>query len=277
MEFNLTPIPCSDDQLSWYVTHLMKFMTHGSIVNYVQAVLLAHKFRSIPPPQVSSIPMKLTLAGIKRVGKKPSRVRDPVTIPILLSLYRSLNLNLRSNLLLWACCLLLFRSLLRVSHVVASPHTLLVKDIEWVDAGILVSVRSSKTSTSLRKIPISVCNDKRLCAVYWLKSWVGRANLSPNDYLFSVADGIPMSYNVFSSSLERFLSKAGVTKVITSHSFRHGGASFLSELGLPLSKIKDRGGWKSNAVYCYLSDSLESRWVVDSKVSTLITRLSSIY
>lgn len=78
--FKLKPIPCSDEQLSWYVTHLMKFMTHRSIVNYIQAVLLAHKLRGLPPPSVSSVTMKLTLAGVKRVSKISARSRDPVTI-----------------------------------------------------------------------------------------------------------------------------------------------------------------------------------------------------
>lgn len=93
--------------------------------------------------------------------------------------------------------------------------------------------------------------------------------------MFAVKPNVPMSYNMFSVTLERAISQAGVEANITSHSFRHGGASFLSELGLPLSKIKDRGGWKSNAVYCFLSDSLESKWWVDRKVSTLINEISS--
>lgn len=275
IEFNLKPIPCSNDQLSWYVTHLMKFMTHGSIVNYIQAVLLGHKFRGVTPPVVSSAPVKLALAGVKRVGLKSLKSRDPVTIPILLLLFNSLKLSLRSHIMFWACCLLLFRSLLRVSHVVSSPHTLHVSDVCWEKNGIVLAVKSSKTSTSLRCIPISICKDRRLCAVHWLRRWLRVSGLSKSDYLFATNPGCPMSYSLFSSTLEVFVNRAGVQQNITSHSSRHGGTSFLSELGLPLSKIKDRGGWKSNAVYCYLSDSMESKWLVDQKVSNLINNYSS--
>lgn len=253
----------------------MKFMTHCSIINYLQAVVLAHKLRGIKPPLVSSIPLKLTLAGVKRVGKKSTHSRDPVTLPILLSMYRSLDFSLKSSVLFWACCLLLFRSLLRVSHVVSSPHTLKVSDISWEDKGLLLSVRSSKTSTSLRVIPISMCKDKRLCAVYWLKRWLGLSKLANSDYVFSLRSGVPMSYSVFSTTLTRVVTQAGIKERITSHSFRHGGASFLSELGLSLAKIKERGGWRSNAVFCYLSDSVESKWLIDHKVSTLINCFSS--
>lgn len=275
-QFKLKPIPCSDEQLSWYVTHLMKFMTHGSIVNYIQAVVLAHKLRGLLPPSVSSFTLKLTLDGVKRVGKKSLRSRDPVTISILLSMYNSLDLKQMCNLLFWACCLLLFRSLLRVSHVVLSPHTLRVADVTWVKEGILLTVRTSKTSSSSRYVPISRSKDSRLCPVFWLARWLNLSRLAATDYLFAVKPNVSLSYNMFSTSLARVVSEAGIKENITSHSFRHGGASFLSELGLPLSKIKERGGWKSNAVYCYLSDSLESKWWLDRKVASVIDNYSHI-
>lgn len=261
--------------MSWYVTHLSKFMTHGSIINYIQAIVLAHKFWGLPPPTVSSSSMKLTLAGVKRVGKKPSHSRDPITLKILIKMYNSLNLDRRKCIRFWACCLLLFRSLLRVSHVVASPHTLRVEDIVFDRRGMLINVKSSKTSTTTRAIPISCCQDTRLCAVYWVKKWLSVCSLSKLDYLFPARPGLPLSYCYFSAELSSIVSHARIKENITSHSFRHGGASFLSELGVPLSKIKDRGGWKSNAVYCYLSDSIESKWLVDHKVSTMVNYFSS--
>lgn len=253
----------------------MKFMTHSSIVNYIQAVVLAHKFRGISPPSVSSSALKMTLAGVKRVGRKPSRSRDPITIPILLRLYAQLNLSKINNIMFWACCLLLFRTLLRVSHVVTSPHTLKICDVVWDKNGVVLKIKSSKTSSTLRSIPITKCQDNRLCAVFWLKRWLDLSTPSPSDYLFTIYPNVPLSYAVFSSALSRILCKAHIEQNITSHSFRQGGATFLSELGVPLAKIKERGGWRSNAVYSYLSDSLESKFLLDSKVSHMINVLSS--
>lgn len=81
-------------------------MVHSSIVNYLQAVTLAHKLRGLVPPCVSAVSVKLTLAGIKRVGKKSSRVCDPITINVLLKMYSCLKLNVRSHVLFWAMSLL---------------------------------------------------------------------------------------------------------------------------------------------------------------------------
>ena len=58
----------------------------------------------------------------------------------------------------------------RVSHVVVSPHTLLRGDIQFFKWGVLVSIRSSKTTKSGKptEILVSYGSDKFACPVYWL-------------------------------------------------------------------------------------------------------------
>lgn len=234
-------------------------MVHTSIVNYLQAVTLAHKLRGILPPCVSAIPVKLTLACIKRVGKKSTRVRDPITIDVLLKFYNCLNLNVKSHVLFWAMSLLLFRTLLRVGHVVKSPHILRLGDIIWGKRGFVVRVKTSKTSNVSRDIPVAALHDRRLCAFFWLNRWCTFRSGITSPYLFCDPKGNPISYHTFASSLSNVVVRAGVSAKLSTHSFRHGGASFLASLGVPFSKIKERGGWKSNAVFCYLSEPLDSK------------------
>lgn len=75
----------------------------------------------------------------------------------------------------WAAVLLLFRSLLRVSYVVTSPHTLKIQDVQRTNYGLLIGVHSSKTRKSgdSRSIPIARLTDKSLCAVHWLNIVIG--------------------------------------------------------------------------------------------------------
>lgn len=147
-------------------------MAGSSVANYLPAVTLAHKLRGLTPPSVSSVDVKLTLAGIKRVGLQSTCVCDPITIHILLCMYNCLNFRLNCHVMFWSICLLLLGSLLRVSHVVQSPHTLEVPYLIWGKRGLIIRVRSSKTSRDSRDIPMAGLRDIRLYLCYWLKKWL---------------------------------------------------------------------------------------------------------
>ena len=60
-------------------------------------------------------------------------------------------------IMIWTMIIFLFRTLLRVGHVVVSPHALRRRDIKFFKWGALISVNSSKTKQkgSSHKIPIS--------------------------------------------------------------------------------------------------------------------------
>lgn len=235
-------------------------MKFASIVNYIQAVTLVHKLRNIEPPCVSSHAVRLTLQGAKRrLGSNPNP-RRPVTIEILQRMFKCLDINVKIHVMFWASALLLFRSLLRVSHVIDSPHTLTVNDISWSEEGYDIKVRSSKTSNVERVIPVRQINRKELCSVFWLKRWFSISRCKGNMPLFSVSGPKALSYSNFSRLLSNLLSSANVKSKITTHSFRQGGASFLSSIGVPLPKIKERGGgWKSNDVYLYISENFREK------------------
>ena len=71
---------------------------------------------------------------------------------------------------IWTMILFLFKTLLSVSHVVTSPHTLLVKDIVFTSWGMIVNITSSKTIQRGKphQIPVSSIENKALCPVYLL-------------------------------------------------------------------------------------------------------------
>lgn len=269
--FNVKALPCSNNQLSLYVSFLSYHMCYTSVVNYLQGIILAHKFKGHVPPSVSSDDVKLALQGLKNidVGSIP---RDPVTLSHLKLMFACVNTAIKLQLMFWAALLLLFRSLLRVSHITESPHCLRVGDVEFVGDGLVLKVYSSKAmkkSKTPRLIPIAPLECRSYCAVYWLKRWLSNYKSSPSSPLFSL-DGSPLTYSTFSNALSKVILRAGIKEKISSHSFRQGGATFLSTIGMPIDKIKDRGGWASNAVFKFISESLDVKAQCDGKVAKVI-------
>ena len=50
---------------------------------------------------------------------------------------------------------------------------------------------------------------------------------------------------------------------MSTHSLRHGGATFLKTLGMSVNDIMKRANWKSKAVYRYLHDSKDELLQLD--------------
>lgn len=274
-EFRLASIPCSDNQLSLYASYLSRFLSYSSICNYLHAVILVHRLSHCLPPSVSSDSVKLTLQGLKRKPRIVHDPRAPITLGHLKRLLGQLDLTRKAHVMFWTCLLLLFRSLLRVSHVTLSPHNLLIDDVKFVDSGAVLVIRSSKTTLSSspsRYIPLAPIRDKSMCVVFWLKHWLSMSPAPPSAPLFRLGNQA-MSYRSFQEALSSLVSKAGITQKISSHSFRRGGATFLSAIGLPFEKIKERGGWKSNSVLTYIAEPLQVKMRREGVVSNVINEL----
>lgn len=250
-------LPCSAKKLSIYASYLSSYMSYSSIVTYLQAVIFMHKVNGFEPPSGSSPVVKLTLEGIKRSSKGSSRKRDPIKISHLKRLYSILNVNIDSDLLFWGMCLFLFRTLLRISHVVDSSHTLMVKDVKFKAWGFVVLVRSSKTDqlgSEVIKLPVYKIKDTRFCAVFWLKVIRDCQGPQYRGPLFALPSIAYMSYSWFQSKLKKSARACNIKSHLSSHSFRKGGATFLASCGVPLNQIKSRGMWKSLSVFRYLSE-----------------------
>lgn len=276
-ELRLASIPCSDEQLFLYASYLTSHLSYSSICNYLHAVIFVHKINGFLPPSVSSASVKLTLLGIKRKPQVVHDPRAPITLGHLNKLRLHLNMSKVDHVMLWSCMLLLFRSLLRVSHVTKSPHNLLVGDVKFIDSGLILVIRSSKTThvtSPPRYIPIACLENKALCAVFWLKHWLKISPSPPTAPLFRL-NHKPVKYNVFQSALSTLVSMSGIKQKISSHSFRRGGATFLSAIGLPIEKIKERGGWRSDAVMTYISEPVQVKMKREGVVASVIDKLLS--
>lgn len=111
-------------------------MKYSSIVTYYQAVVFYHKLFGFRVPLLSDFRLKYILAGIQREPGKSKCPMDPFSSNHLKKLYFAVNLDFDLDFFIWVACLILFRSLLRVSHVVVSPHALKRSDVSFKSWGL---------------------------------------------------------------------------------------------------------------------------------------------
>lgn len=272
-EYGFPVFPCTVSQATDYISLLGLFMKHSSVLTYYQAVLFMHRLAGFDAPPLNLPLLRSVLTGILNKENGTSVKKDPFTPTLLSRVYKIVKLYLHDELLAWVGLLLMFRSLLRVSHVVCSPHTLHRCDVKFLCWGVIIIVRSSKTSRKYLpsfEIPIYARNNHVLCPVWWLKLLFEEFPRKPDDYLFSTNNVHSLSYNSFRRIFKIFCNRAGIVGNFASHSLRRGGATFMSKIGLPVTEIKDRGLWSSNVVFEYIKPSVEHRRDVDEVFSSFL-------
>lgn len=244
-------------------------MKPTSIVSYVQGIIFHHVLLGLVPPKVSDPQIKATLAGVKnKLGSEP-KGKDPLFFSHLCSMYPHVDFKDHKNFLTWMASVLMFRCLLRVGQVVASPHTLLRSAVVFTEYGFLLTINSSKTKskgTSPDYIPVNSMSGTHVCIVYLLRRLFTKFPMPENAPLFSTSCSPNLSYSTYSKQLKVLIAKAGISGDFSSHSFRRGGATCMSELGFTVADIKRRGRWKSSCVNRYITHSLkhvirnDNRW-----------------
>lgn len=187
-EYGFRRFPATPDKISMYISVLALSMKPSSIAAYLQGIVFRHVVLGLEPPCMSHPHIKSTLAGIKNDVGMESRQKDPILPQHLRLMSLNVDLSDHSVLLTLIGCLLMFRCLLRVGHVVLSPHTLSRDSVVFTDYGFKLYVHSSKTSSRNDPpsiLPVTVMPNKRICVVYWLKKFLSKFPGSSSDPLFS--------------------------------------------------------------------------------------------
>lgn len=175
----------------------------------------------------------------------------------LKKLYVAVDFDVNIQFLVWVAVIVLFRTLLRVSHVIDSPHTLRRRDVSFTPWGVILVVYSAKVGGKKfpRKLPLTRGPNHRWCPVFWIERLFRKFPRPSSAYLFSCEKIPVISYALFHRVFKKLCLSAGVKGRFGSHSLRRGGASFMSEVGIPLAEIKDRGMWSSSCIFDYISPS----------------------
>lgn len=247
-------------------------MKHSSVFTYYQAVIFAHKSLGLEAPPASHPLLKSIFLGQLNAPGRAPVPKDPLRPADIRILASVVNINSEIEVIVWVAMLTMFRALLRVSHVIKSPHTLLRKDISFHKWGVVICVRSAKNmrpSSSGVSIPIVLGSSESICPVRWLKYLVEKFPRPPDAPFFSSARWPFVTYYSFRKVFKFLCASADLSGNLASHSLRRGGASALAELGVPIADIKERGLWSSDCVHRYLSLSYARKRSVDRVFSSL--------
>ena len=267
--FSLAPLPCTIERAILFVTYMSSFMKAQSILAYLHGIVFHHLLEGHPPPDLSDKKLKAVLKGVASYETAPSRQKDPITVNHLRRMYRVVDTSDPTMITMWAAILFLFRTLLRVSHVTVSPHTLCTSDVSIEEWGLVVQIRSSKTKKRRDRpfsLPVARCSDLTLCPVYWLERVRSTFSPAQQDPLFPGAGKDALSYGVFASALAALIKGARIKGDFASHSLRRGGATMMAQNECSLLDIKTRGQWSSDCVFQYLKPSLEHLKEKDSEL-----------
>ena len=236
-------------------------MAPKSVANYLSA-LWAHQRLLGYPSYPQDYALCLTLRGLRRLKCSSHLDRLPLSHQDLLLLYEGINTLLPLDLTFWAALTLAFRGLLRVCHYTSSTHNLRWKDISIYPDHLVLVLPSSKTdqfSDKPHRLVLNSSSSSPVCPVFWLSELARIHTPLELDYIFRIpvpGGLVPITAPWFNHKLKSLASEVGLDSGrVSSHSLRHGGASFMSAHGADMLDIRARGAWASSAIYSYLHHS----------------------
>ena len=270
--YSLPAFPCSAHQACLYITYLAKKLAPSSVSNYMSAVWTHQRCIGMSTHELD-YKVHSTIRGVARLERRRKLIKYAITPADLLAMYKHINIVNPSDLIFWGALTLSFRALLRKSHVTPSPHSLRAEDIVFKEDYIIVTLRTSKTDQFGRSpvvVTVKSIPGSPLCPVSMLRRIFSLRNPGPKDPVFTVRSCVglkPMSYSAYNNKLKLIAGKSGLDpKLVSTHSIRHGGATYLQSINMPLDSIKARGNWRSSCVNNYLHPSVAYKLSKDDLV-----------
>ena len=116
-----------------------------------------------------------------------------------------------------------------------------------------VKICSSKADQRQHSITLIIPSQNTpICTVYMLHRFLQVRNDTALKPLFVHFDGSMLTRYQFNSILQKTLAFCDIKDHIRSHSFRIGGATELSRMGVKDNEIKQWGRWASSAYESYI-------------------------
>jgi len=253
-------------------------VTVGTCKVYLSAVVTRHTELGYDHPLADAPPMlSRIMAGIKRMSAQPSRPKLPITTALLEEMRPHLNLQQRSDILLWAMMWTATTGLLRISEFatrgdsdttrVLSLQQLTLHDqgqrpYSLADAGssdeetqyAILRLTASKTDPFRAGVDIVLSAPTTLRALLAYGAHF-QPNCTPTTPLFHHPDRTAATRTWLMKRVDGLLRKTGRDpRQFSSHSFRKGGAVSLQSIGVEDSLIRRLGRWKSDAFNLYVRD-----------------------
>ena len=277
----VSPLPISQTNLGRYIAYLSRRLSFSSVRQYLNVVRLLHLEAGLANPLEKNWYVQSILKGVKRVKGNTVNQKLPITLDILIGIFTKLNLTESFDRCFWSACLVAFFSFFRKSNLLVQSLAvfdpakhLCATDAQFNPKGVVLTVRWSKVIQFRERIlliPLPHIPKSPFCPSTSLLTLLldCPAPGSPTP-LFRYRQGkniVVLTQDVFTIKLRECLQELGYqAREFSGHSFRHGGASFGLQCGLPPDLIKLQGDWSSNAYERYLQPSFNLRQEVAYKL-----------
>lgn len=267
-------------------------VTLGTCKVYLSAVITRHTEMGFAHPLADAPPMlERIMTGIKRLAGQPAKPKLPITTALLEAMRPHLDLQQRSDILLWAMMWTATAGLLRISEFTVrsdkdlsrlltmdhltlhdqSQHSFSLaqaaaaaEEIEYAT----LHLSASKTDPFRAGVDIVISSVTALRALLAYATHCRHPRGTGTTPLFHHPDQSPVTRTWLMQRVGQLLRVIGLNpKEYSSHSFRKGGAVSLQSKGVEDSLIRRSGRWKSDAFHLYVRDpSFQSLIDINAKL-----------
>lgn len=267
--YDLPAFPVTEQVYWLYLAFLVgSFSSYNSVTNYLSCLRQVNLYLGADVTFFASPHIHFLKQAAKRVLANPVARKLPITVNILLAIFKLLDFSLPLHVCMWAIFLVAFFSLLRKSNLVPttladvtsdSATHLKIGDVSFHQDHCTLHVHKTKTIQFRQRaleIVLPLIPHSVLCPVSALQRhfcYVIRDTEAP---LFTVptSTGLkPVTGYHFAKFLKSCIVSLGFDPTKYSpHSFRRGGATFAFNSGASPLFIKFLGDWSSDAYMVYL-------------------------
>ena len=228
-------MPTQPKIIALYITNLSKTCKFSTLKRRIASISVIHKLKGHYLDTKHPIIME-NLHGIKRTLGSRQKAKKPLLINDLKLIIQVIDENkIRDKALI----LLGFAGGFRRSELVNIVHD----DIEFVDEGVKILIKRSKTDQSGEGIikAIPYFDNKNFCPVLTLKNYIRlKTNTENDEQLFKISD------KSVALIIKRYAQKAGLdSSKYAGHSLRSGFATTAAEFGAEERNIMAMTGHKT--------------------------------
>jgi integrase len=253
-------VPSTPDQIAAYLAAHAGTHKAATLKRRIVAIGLAHASQGFDNPCASEL-VRVTMRGIRRTHGMAQAQATPAVREDILAMVQGLTglKGSRDRALL----LLGFAGAFRRSELVS----LNVGDLEFVDRGLIVHLRRSKTDQEGvgRKVGIPYARGK-VCAVQAVKDWLAASGISDGSLFRPITrhghiGQAGLSGHAVAEVVKTCAAAAGLdASNYSGHSLRAGLITSAAMLGVSIWKIKAQSGHRT--------DAMVSRYVRDADIFT---------
>ena len=278
-------IPYREAVIIVYLEYLIQQgLRSCTIRNHISVI--RHYFAVFNWPTVALCGRKVALL-IKSVevnARMSIRVKGIITVKILEKLITQ-TLKYENGYVFAALFLTAFFGFFRLSTLLPNKVSEFDKtrfpiqnDVIWGTPGVHIIITCSKTmqaSNQAKVVQLPALMGKQICPVQALHKLLAQSPTHKDLPLFQIhtkRGWVPLVAPKARSFLRLVMISLGLNpSSYTFHAFRRSGASLAFNSNVELSKIKQHGNWKSEAIWTYLNSTPTAASIIPSTFKQLLT------